>query len=117
MPLDISNFSTGKKQIEAKAKRNLDKYVRFYNGFREIGDQMEVITNIEFMEQELNKLVAEGRVNEGDVKHRVLKGYIDEAYSYLSVRNPSVDDVYKHYSVFQAFDNMVLGIRGGGGNV
>jgi hypothetical protein len=115
MPLAISNFDESKKRIEAKS--NLDNYVRFYNGFIEIGDRMKVLTNLEFMEQELNKLIAEGRINEGDTKYRVLKGYIDEASKYLMVRDPSVDDVHNHYSVFRDFYNMVSGIRGGGGRV
>lgn len=98
-------------------EKNITEYQKYTNGYRQLGERERVITNIDVMQKEITKLLSVGMLKEGDWKHDLLRAYITDATKYLSLSEPTTQDISLHYSTCSNFNSMLAQINGGEGNV
>ena len=112
MLLEFSNFSNFDRKLDFV--QNLSDYTVYSQGLEKIGDKNKVLSNIDYMKNELSNLKATGRLSEEDFQHDILNRFIKDASEYLFIRDPDINAVLIHYSCCRDFRSLVDQITGGG---
>lgn len=96
--LGLNNYANRPSQININAQKNIQEYKRLENSLVELGKNEKMLTNIEEIQNAIQKNLENGNLEEGSMQHTHVMKILDHVIEVQLKPNKSLDDIHDFYN-------------------
>ena len=105
---NVDGFKNNAKIVNRKAEANYTKIINSMNTISELGNNENILTNINDMSNKREKLLASGSISEGLISYTLLSKSIEEASNIYSKSQKSIEDIIGFYNTYKNFTDICV---------
>lgn len=112
MRLGINNHDQYQFKRMLDATKNNEKFKSTIETMRELGENHNMITNLDDMRFRLDILLEEGRFKQNDSRYRHLETIVEQAQEIHITPNKSLEDITGFYESYTNFNDVYKSYEG-----